>query len=397
MYYASSENGHFYAMDGIIANRFIATTRIGKGSFGEIYKGEDKLTRRSVAIKLEPIKTRSPQLDVEARIYQLLSGGVGISSLYFFGMAPSGQHQAMVIDLLSLSLEDILTSSPAPFSLKTVLMLVDQIISRLEWMHRRHFIHRDVKPDNFMVGTCGTSGQVFLIDFGLSKRFEDPRTQVHIPFVSGKNLTGTARYASVNAMRGFEQSRRDDMESLGYVLVYLLKGDLPWQGIPARTQKEKLEKIMTAKAEISIATLCEDIPVEFATYFRRIKALEFEDEPEYSEYRRMFRELFMSQGYVYDGIFDWTRTHVPLTVETRTNEQSGSGEPAAGQRIGRRDNVAPVQQMALKTVLPVLPPVTGRQPGMPSRRYVFATRTPQISPRRPAEPIGRSILPVLVH
>jgi serine/threonine protein kinase len=383
-----------------VASRYVVGARIGKGSFGEIYKGEDTLTHLPVAIKLEVIRSRIPQLDIEARIYHILAGGVGIPSLHFFGMAPSGLHQAMVIDLLANSLEDIFTTRNTHFSVKTVLMLADQMISRLEWMHRHHFMHRDIKPDNFMVGSGNESAQIFLIDFGLSKRFEDSRTRVHIPFVDGKSLTGTARYASINAMRGFEQSRRDDLEALGYVLIYFLKGKLPWQGFPAKTQKEKLDKIMASKMETPVEVLCQGVPFQFANFLIKVKLLGFEDPPEYSEYRKMFRELFVSEGYVYDGGYDWntesTGPHSRIEAQPRMPENTGSAEGRAPQRAGKRIMVALAQQGATKTVLPVLATVNRTGQGM-SPKYGIGMRTAQLSPRRPPDGKGRSILPTLVH
>jgi serine/threonine protein kinase len=123
-------------------------------------------------------------------------------------------------------------------------------------MHSKNFIHRDIKPDNFLIGTHKNKSQVYIIDFGLAKRFRDAKTGLHIPYIDGKSLTGTARYASINTHLGIEQSRRDDLESTGYILVYFLKGELPWQGLKAKTIKEKYQKIMEKKISTNVENLC---------------------------------------------------------------------------------------------------------------------------------------------
>jgi serine/threonine protein kinase len=115
--------------------------------------------------------------------------------------------------------------------MKTVLMIADQLIQRIEYMHSKSYIHRDIKPENFLLGLGKKSNIIYIIDFGLSKKYRDTKTLQHIPYRENKNLTGTARYASINAHLGIEQSRRDDLEAVGYVLIYLAKGFLPWQGI----------------------------------------------------------------------------------------------------------------------------------------------------------------------
>ena len=127
-------------------------------------------------------------------------------------------------------------------------------------MHSRCLIHRDIKPENFLLGMKKKNYLIYLIDFGLSKKYQDIKTNQHIPYLTGKSLTGTARYASIYSHLGIEQSRRDDLESIGYTLVYLNKGCLPWQGIKGKTKKEKYEKIYEIKNQTSIEDLCSEMP-----------------------------------------------------------------------------------------------------------------------------------------
>jgi serine/threonine protein kinase len=127
-------------------------------------------------------------------------------------------------------------------------------------------LHRDIKPDNFLIGIGKRQHYVYIIDFGLAKRYRDPKTGEHIPYKDGKNLTGTARYASIFTHIGQEQSRRDDLECLGYVLIYFLRGSLPWQGLKAKTKKEKYEQIKDKKLNTSLEELCVGFPEEFAQF-----------------------------------------------------------------------------------------------------------------------------------
>ena len=171
-----------------------------------------------------------------------------------------GDYNVMVVDLLGKSLEDLFNDCGRRFNLKTVLILADQLICRMEIIHTKCYIHRDIKPDNFLMGRGTKRHMAFVIDFGLSKLFRDPRTLKHVPYKEGKNLTGTARYASINTHMGIEQSRRDDLESLGYVFMYFLRGSLPWQGLKGNTKKQKYDKILEKKIATSIEVLCKNFP-----------------------------------------------------------------------------------------------------------------------------------------
>lgn len=291
-------------MDRIVGSKYKLGRKIGSGSFGEIYLATHVDTYEIVAVKIESSKTNHPQLLYEAKLYNALQGGTGIANIKWCGI--DGDENILVIDLLGPSLEDLFVYCGRRFSLKTVLMLADQMITRIEFMHSKGYLHRDIKPDNFLMGLGRKANQVYVIDFGLAKRYRDSTTNRHIPYRENKNLTGTARYASRNTHLGIEQSRRDDLESIGYVLLYFLRGSLPWQGLKAATKKQKYDKISEKKLSTPIEALCKSHPVEFASYFNYCHSLTFDQRPDYSFLRRIFRELFDREGYQFDYVYDWT-------------------------------------------------------------------------------------------
>mmetsp|Transcript_34308 Transcript_34308/g.59791 ORF Transcript_34308/g.59791 Transcript_34308/m.59791 type:complete len:316 (+) Transcript_34308:112-1059(+) len=287
-----------------VGGKFRLGRKIGSGSFGDIYIGTNVQTGDEVAIKLESIKSKHPQLLYESKLYKILAGGIGVPNVHWYGV--EGDYNVMVIDLLGPSLEDLFSFCNRKFSLKTVLMLADQMVNRVEYVHTKNFIHRDIKPDNFLIGLGKKANQVHVIDFGLAKKYRDSKAQQHIAYREGKNLTGTARYASINTHLGIEQSRRDDLEAVGYVLMYFSRGSLPWQGLKANSKKEKYEKIKEKKMSTPIEELCKHFPSEFVTYLNYCRSLRFEERPDYAHLRRLLKVLFLREGYQYDFVFDWT-------------------------------------------------------------------------------------------
>ncbi|KMU73290.1 casein kinase 1 [Coccidioides immitis RMSCC 3703] len=311
-------------MDLRVGNKYRIGRKIGSGSFGDIYLGTNIISGEEIAIKLESVKAKHPQLEYEARVYKSLAGGVGIPFVRWFGT--ECDYNAMVIDLLGPSLEDLFNFCNRKFSLKTVLLLADQLISRIEYIHAKSFIHRDIKPDNFLMGIGKRGNQVNVIDFGLAKKYRDPKTHFHIPYRENKNLTGTARYASINTHLGVEQSRRDDMESLGYVMLYFCRGSLPWQGLKAATKKQKYDRIMEKKMTTPTEVLCRGFPNEFAVYLNYTRSLRFDDKPDYSYLRKIFRDLFSALVGAPAGVPGGSLKPVPLGSHRRKLVERTAGE-----------------------------------------------------------------------
>ncbi len=293
-----------------VGGRYRLGKKIGTGAFGEIFEGTDIFDNSSVAIKLEHNSVKYPQLLFEAKLLKSIPG-TGIPVMHWFGIA--GEYNAMVMDLLGQNLEDLYNYCAKNFSLKTILMITIQMIERLKHVHDNHYIHRDIKPENFLIGKDSTAKTIYLLDFGLAKRYRDEYTHIHIPLKENRNLTGTARYASCNAHNGLEQSRRDDMESIAYVILYFFRKKLPWQGLKCKDKNEKHAKIKEIKMSMTPEKLFEGLPQEFADYLTFVKKLGFEDEPAYKNYIQMFNRLFKAKEFEMDYIYDW------VTVKNNTN------------------------------------------------------------------------------
>lgn len=310
---------------------------IGKGSFGEIYMALDTIDKekRLVALKIENSKEKINQLKIEKNVLELMNGVEGFPRIYSYGSSQDKNFLAM--EMLGPNLFDLFEYCNNHFSLQTILLIAIQTITRIQDLHTRSgYIHRDIKPENFLIGSGSKSNVIYMIDFGLSKKYrelseaqaqcsksdfnqsysqETKMYMEHIPYREKRQLTGTARYASINNHMGIEMSRRDDLEALGYMLIFFAKKCLPWQRVTADKKNEKYRKILEKKLSIPVEILCKDLPIEFSNYMNYVRILRFNEKPDYFFLKNIFAELLFVY-YIEKFYFDWK---YPSPQETPPN------------------------------------------------------------------------------
>ena len=256
--------------------------KIGNGSFGQIYQCLNVKTKEIFACKLESINELNPQLYHESKIMNIMKNCTGFPTCYSF--CYTDQDKIIIMDYLGANLETIKNRLPEKkFSMKTSLMIMIQCLERLKTLHDKGIIHRDMKPENFVIGRKNKERTIYLIDFGLSKKYINDNN-IHISMKTDRNMIGTVRYISMNTHQGFEQSRRDDLESLIYIIIYFIKGELPWQNIKYKSKSERYNKIFEIKKKTTEkgGELCENLPSEFQTILDYILGLDFTEKPNYS-------------------------------------------------------------------------------------------------------------------
>ncbi|KAK0474924.1 kinase-like domain-containing protein [Armillaria novae-zelandiae] len=351
-------------MEYTFGGKYRLEQEIANGGCGTVFMGTHNVAGKPVAIKLEPSEPKRsrrrrhsdpdiPQhhhhqgpspLKLESQIYKRLMGGPGVPWIMYSGK--QGDYNVMVIDLLGPSLEDLFRMCNRCFSLKTVLLLADQLISRIQYIHSHSLLHRDIKPANFVMGTGKSVHQVNIIDFGLAKKFRDSRTAAHIPYKQDDvHGVGTSLFAAINTHLGVESSRRDDLESLAYMLIYFLKGTLPWRKMRAPTHPppgtpdyppynpvtETWNIIRDAKLKAE-EKLTQGLPPEFDVLYRYARSLSFDDLPDYEGLRELFRGLAKRVDVEYDGVFDWT-VPPPSSPSASSSSVPHAEEEATGGRF----------------------------------------------------------------
>ena len=310
-------------LNTIFFNKYRLVEKLGEGTFGMIFKCES--TDGLCAFKFEKKRYgRKSLLRGESEVMKELQG-YGIPKIHSY--VENNDYNIMIMELLGKSLEGLIRQFvDEKLSLKTVCMLGIDILKILKNIHDKHYIHRDIKPDNFAIGYSEES-QLYLIDFGLAKQYRSSKTLKQKPMQANKRLTGTARYASINALRGYDQSRRDDLESVGYVLAYLLRGNLPWQGILVKTKEEKYAKILYKKQNITSEHLFIGFPKEFSTYISYCKNLGYEEEPNYEYLSGLFRNIITEQLHEeIDYKYDWIQNDENIIKNIKENYISEEGD-----------------------------------------------------------------------
>jgi len=286
----------------LVFSKYKLIKKLGEGSFGKVYKAE--YNSKYYAIKFEQREGGQDLLKNEATIMSYLKGNPHIPKAHSYGF--SGNYNIFVLQLLAKSLEDVFNERQK-FSLKTGAMLAFQMIEVLKYIHSKHIIHRDIKPDNFVLGSDEYNAYLYLVDFGLAKKYRSSKTLKQNPYMKKKKLTGTARYASIHAMEEMEQSRRDDLEAVSYVIMYFIRGNLPWQGLKLKSNEDRYQKILEKKKEISTEELCAEYPKVFYEFVKYSKGLKYSEEPKYDELKKNFVNWVVNhEKEKFDYIYDWT-------------------------------------------------------------------------------------------
>jgi serine/threonine protein kinase len=286
-----------------IFNKYKLIRKLGQGSFGSIYQAQSKCSNKYYAVKLEEMRQNQFVLEEESIFLSYLNCP-RIPKLKTFGY--SGSLIILVMELLGDSLDKIFDKLPSrKMSIRCVCNIAYQLLMIFEIIHNCNIIHRDIKPANVAIGFEGKSKFIYLLDFGLSKKYRSSKTKKHFPFVQGNKLIGNARYSSINALDGGTQSRRDDLESLGYLLLYLLLGRLPWQGHISHSKEDKYYKIREIKKNTTPEELCQGLPPQIQEYVEYTRNLEYETDPDYNYLKNLFLTILKHYNWEFDYYYDW--------------------------------------------------------------------------------------------
>jgi len=294
----------------IADGKFELGKKLGAGCFGEVYRGTNKETSGDIAIKTEECNSSAPQLAKEYDMLKTLRDPKPVQGFAeCFAFRTDGGYNLLVMDLLGRSIEEMVQKCQGRFTPKTTSIIASQLLHRIEYLHAKGLVHRDIKPENFMFGIKDKVHHIYVIDFGLSKKYWDKGK--HNAIKSKLSLTGTARYASINAHMGVEQSRRDDLEAIGHMFMYFLRGSVPWSGLEARTKEEKYRKIMDKKKDTPLPELCAGYPKAFENYLDYARHLDFSTKPDYDMMQDWFKQVNNEFGVTAAWQYQWFENGPP--------------------------------------------------------------------------------------
>jgi len=285
--------------------RFTFAEPLGKGGFAFVFAGWDNLTKEHVAIKVEnkERKNASRSIKKEYRLLvKLCNAGCPVPKAIWCGRCED--RRVMVMQRMGESLSDFYKLCGKKFSVQTTLCLTQELITILESLHDAGVLHRDIKLQNFLTGYKNSTA-FYVCDFGLSDFYVDPTTNQHIPLTKGHSRYGTVRYASLNNHRGVEQSRRDDLESLGFVCIYAARGTVPWQTIRNEDRRKKWSQVYDMKRRIKLDELCQGLPECFITFMNYVRALDFDARPDYEYLRSIFQMSYDEMNFTRSNKYDW--------------------------------------------------------------------------------------------
>ena len=303
----------------LIFGKYSIKYLISKGSFGEVYLGTNVLNNKDYAIKMERTSKGESLLKEEAYVLLFLKGP-GLPNVITFGI--SGRYHILIENLLGKSIYNIWLEKEKKFNIKDTCMFAIQALERVEYVHSKNYLHRDIKPANFLVGNPDQS-QIYLIDFGNARKYRSSRTGKHLPFSRNYKIYGTTIFLSLNVLKGIEQTRKDELESLGLVIIYLYKGYLPWSNYKFKDIFQALEKIKAIKENLSMKQLCHGLPIEMFEYMNYIKNMSFEDTPDYRYLQSLFLNILKKIGEKNDLFFSWVdKSIVPKKLTSRSNSRS---------------------------------------------------------------------------
>ena len=305
----------------------LLSKKLGEGAFGKIYECQNIKNKQTYAAKIEYHSAPNPQLYQESKIMTEMKGKLGFPTCY--QVIYLKQELVMVTDLLGPNIQDIMDNIEGKkFTMKSTLILTEQMLKRLRDLHEKGIIHRDMKPENFVIGKGKNEKLIYMIDFGLSRHYLIEKTQQHIPMKSDRAIVGTLRYISMNCHEGLEVSRRDDLESLAYMMIHFVIGELPWMGIKAKSLGEKYKRVYEKKQETVPDEICKILPDEMKNFLQHILNLEFEEKPNYDYLEGLIKSLKSKYGFKNDDNFEWLDPSIKgdlyIKISQNKNEKHNS-------------------------------------------------------------------------